>query len=555
MIQNKKKNFFDFIFVSFVNSLLFNSILGFISLIFLTEFTKKIFLSLVFIEIIIISFYIIKKNQNITIRLRAPALLILLIIIHTFYLVNSIFAPIINDVGTFIYYAESFANGEIPDLNKTLGYPQLFSILWAILLKIVGVEKLEIIFIFVKLLMFIIFLIGNLVWFRLFILSKKTYFIYAFIIYNFFIFVYFDKFVGSGMREVEVATMALLLFYFVFKYKHDSQEEFLLYAVLVSVLAGNMKQSGLILIIIIAIILILEYQKITIMQYLKYITILILGLIWLIYIEYNIYLGLSGSDSPYLQKGIHQGRNLFWRVIYAFGKFSVRALFGELPFFVIPISLSIVLIYLISIKYTTHILFYFISTIYLIIWVVYYGYDLRNLGVVIPFISLLAAESIVKLTRVGQMRKLKEYNFHVNRLGYFLILLFLIFLFVLVESRYANQFFLEQKRMLQLNYDEPDRIKYLNDYIIKNDIRNMGSQFSGVLRVDELLEHVERIDLNLSGAKLFYLINRKEFEYLYIRKNGGLTNSGQVYIDNLVSSGEILLVDQDEYYYLYKFLD
>jgi hypothetical protein len=560
LVSKRKLDFIETFLTSFVYSLLINFIFGFVILLKFSIYAHLIFQTIIGLEVIaLISILISKievKNFNFIIGFPKSYLLFSLIILvcgmSSLYLYGTFWNTIPVDVPSYIRFAESFANGEMPDLNKTLGYPQLFSVIWAISMVVVG--DLQII-IFIKFIMFCMFLVSNIIWIKLYFLSYKRIFLLSLLIYNFYIYAHFDDYVGSGMRDVEIGTMALLFFYFIYRFYDSSHQKYLGLALYSGAIASHTKQVGLILAIAGFFYLLSFIKKIYIVNIIKYFLTLLFSFIWFVYIEYNISIGLTSSDNLYLQKGIHEGRNVILRAWIAGTKFLYGASFKEIPIVFTIISLTLVLLFLLAIFHTKFLSFYFLTSAYFIVWTFYWSYDIRNLGIIVPYISLFAAESIIKFLNLREFTRIQSFALRINRSQLITLFVLIPLIFIIIGLKYDDTYLKRLSLRQENSIDEPERIKVLQNFISTNDVNLIGTQFNSPLRVNSIARYFERLDLEMSAPKLLILLDNSDYSHLYLRKKTGLTQSGYTLINELELINRLKLLKEDDSYLLFKIID
>ena len=557
LVIKRKLDVIETFLTSFVYSILINFIVGFIILVQFSSHAQLIFRSVIALEIVVLVSILIFKFElkNIIFVLEIPksyflfSIIILVCGLSALYLNGTFQNAIPVDVPNYIGFAESFANGKVPDLNKTLGYPQLFSVIWAISMVIVG--DIQII-IFIKLIMFYIFLVGNIIWIKLYTLSHKRIFILSLLIYNFYIYAHFDDYVGSGMRDVEIGTISLLFFYFIYRFYDSSDPTYLGLALYSCAIASHIKQVGLILAISGFFFLLYFIKKINTVTIVKYLLILLFSFIWFLYTEYNRLIGLSSSDNIYLQKGIHDGRNVILRAWIAGTKFLYGASFKEIPLIFTIISLTLVLLYLLAISHTRFLAFYLLASAYFIVWTFYWSYDVRNIGIIVPYISLFSAESIIKLFKLREFTQISSFPVHINRNQCTTLIILISLIFAAIGFKYDNNYLNRLTSSQENLLDEPERLKKLKDYIEIYPVRLIGTQFNAVFGVNSMARYFERVDLDISAPKLTFQLSNKSYSHLYLRKNGGLTQSGNTLIDELELKGRLELLEEDDSFLFFK---
>ena len=457
----------------------------------------------------------------------------------------------IQDTKTYISFAKSFYNSILPDPNVTFGYPQAFSVLWSISFRIIENSELEM---FIKSLLYIFPMIANLAFIEIYKIKLKTHYLLGAFFFNLLIFIYFNGYIGSGMREVETACLVVVSYFFISKYINLRKIEYLFLASLTGALIANIKQSGLIILVLTFLFLSYTFvrKKIGLITYIFNLSVLLIGLAWFMYHQYLVYFGYSSSESTYLTIGIHESRNFLLRIPYAISRFFFGSSFTILSPGIIAIGISIFILYIFSIFITKDYAIYLLSILYFLHWTFYFSYDLRNLGLIFPIVSILAAQTFLTIFNVNTKKVgvyyEKEFKLKILYLlaaGFCLIILF-------GKNYYTNSKLNEISIDNQELYSEPDRTKSLVGKLQLNQSRILATHFSGISKIEALSPYIRILPLEISGSRLEYLIIKDKIKYLYLRKTNGLSLGARDLINNFNTQGRIVLLSEDSEYYLYE---
>ena len=117
------------------------------------------------------------------------------------------------------------------------------------------------------------------------------------------------------------------------------------------------------------------------------------------------------------------------------------------------------------------------------------------------------------------------------------------------NSRFTNS------QINRLIKNEPERLKKLKDYIEIYPVRLIGTQFNAVFGVNSMARYFERVDNEISAPKLTFQLSNKSYSHLYLRKNAGLTQSGNTLINELELKGRLELLEEDDSFLFFKIND
>jgi hypothetical protein len=559
LFKKPKVSLFEYLILAFILSLSVNIIIG---LAFLNPYVRENIniKTIILVEIMIIGVLSIKNRKillkviNIDNKLDKSFIVLINILILFYFslMIINFDKPIsMQDTKTYISFAKSFYNSILPDPNVAFGYPQALSVLWSISFRITQNSELEM---FIKSLLYIFPMIANLAFIELYKIKLKTHYLLGAFFFNLLILIYFNGYIGSGMREVELACLVVLLYFFMQKYIFLRKVEYLFLTSLTGALAANIKQSGLIILVLMFLFLsyTLVRKKIGLIIYILNLLVLLIGLAWFMYHNYLVYFGFSSSESTYLTIGIHESRNFLLRIPYAISKFFFGSSFTILSPGIIAIGISIFILYIFSIFITKDYAIYLLSVLFFVHWAFYFSYDLRNLGLIFPIVSILAAQTFLKIFNVNTKKVGVYYEkvfklklFYLSAAGFCFIILF-------GQNYYTNSKLNEISIYNQELYDEPDRTKLLVSKLQLNQSRILATHFSGISKIEALSPYIIILPLEISGSRLEYLIFENKIKYLYLRKVNGLSLGARDLINNLNSQGRNTLLSEDKEYYLYE---
>jgi hypothetical protein len=560
LIKKPKISLIEYAIIAFILSLLFNIIIGlaFLNLQIGDYIDLK---TIVLVEIISIIILLVRYKTiyftALKTKKKLDKVLLIIIYISSFYyfslMIINFGDPIsVQDTKTYINFAKSFYNSFLPDPNVTFGYPQALSILWSNSYRIIENSDLDM---FIKSLHYIFPIIANLAYIELYRVKLKTYYLLGALFFNILILIYFNGYIGSGMREVEVACLVAVMYFLIIKYIATNKNEYLLLASLTGALTANIKQSGLITLVLLF--LFLNYiaikKKIGVTTYLLNLLVIIIGSFWFLYHQFLVYFGFSSSESIYLTIGIHESRNFLLRIPYAIVKFFFGSSFTILSPGIIAIGISIFILYFFSIFITKHYVTYLISALFFVHWTFYFSYDLRNLGLIFPLVSILASQTFLSLVKVDSKKEIFYSLQKINMRGICLLTLASCIPILLIgQSKYTNDNLKDISEYNQQLYDEPARTNFLLSTLQLDQSQMLATQFTGISKIESLSKYIRILPLEISKSRLEYLMFKDKIKYLYLRKTNGLSLGARDFINKLESQGRILLLSEDIDYYLYE---
>jgi len=270
---------------------------------------------------------------------------------------------------------------------STYHYPQLIPANWSISYVLAG-YPLQ----FIPKAMMPLFLIFQVYAFIVLAIKRKS---FAFIYASIFLFLGFNRLNWTeGFVDVPVAFYSILVYISLVLINKDDEEKDKLKYVLISALiacaSAVTKQSGIFVVLIFPLLLIFisrdrinwSTHRIIKSSLLFIFLILIIIVPYYVYAEMAIKNGFAASEVPYVTKDIYNGASWTERVLSAgkmfSGIFSSRAL---LFICIIPFIISFT-------DRTYRFLNLSIVLPFLLVWTLFFSYDLRNSAIAIPYICL-----------------------------------------------------------------------------------------------------------------------------------------------------------------------
>jgi hypothetical protein len=293
-------------------------------------------------------------------------------------------------------WAIDFYNNKIP--ASTYHYPLLIPANWSMSYVLCG-YPLQ----FIAKAMMPLFLIFQVYAFIVLGIKRKSFlFIYAVI----FLFMAFNRLNWTeGFVDVPVAFFSILVFICLSLIrKEDEEKDKWNYIFLSAILACGSavtKQAGIFVVVIYPFLLILltkdkftwDSRKIIKFTLLFFLLILIIIVPYYVYAEIAIKKGIAASEVHYVTNEIYNGASWFERVMNA-GKMFSNLFRSRILFFIclIPFLISF-----------TNKSFRFLNLAivlpYLLIWTLYFSYDLRNSAIIIPYFCLAIGAGIDLILR------------------------------------------------------------------------------------------------------------------------------------------------------------
>lgn len=295
-------------------------------------------------------------------------------------------------------WAIDFFNNKIP--VSTYHYPLLIPANWSVSYVLCG-YPLQ----FISKAMMPLFLIFQVYAFIVIGIKRNSFtFIYA----TFFLFLGFNRLNWTeGFVDVPVAFFSILVFIILILISKDDEKEdktkYILLSALIACGSAVTKQAGIFVVLTFPLMLVLltkdkftwSTQKIIKFTLLFFLLILIIIVPYYVYADMAIKKGIAASEVPYVTKEIYNGASWLERVINAGKMFSGIFRSRVLLFICIfPFLISFT-------NKTFRSLNLLIVLPFLVIWTLFFSYDLRNSALVIPYFCLAIGAGInIILNRV-----------------------------------------------------------------------------------------------------------------------------------------------------------
>lgn len=282
-------------------------------------------------------------------------------------------------------WAIDISNNKMP--SSTYHYPQLIPANWSVSYVLCG-YPLQ----FIPKAMMPLFLIFQIYAFIVLAIKRNSFiFIYAAL----FLFLGFNRLNWTeGFVDVPVAFYSILVYLCLILINKEDEEKYKTGYVVLSLLfacaSAVTKQAGIYVVLTFPILLLLFTKDIILWSTKRVIktALLFLLLVLIIIVPYYIYAemaikaGRAASEVPYVTKEIYDGASWTERLMNAGKVFS--GIFGSRALFLIAI-----VPFLLSFTDRTYRVLNFLVVIpFLVIWALFFSYDLRNAAIVIPYFCL-----------------------------------------------------------------------------------------------------------------------------------------------------------------------